>query len=236
MIPRAQSLNATAASNPTKRPERRAVLERIEKEKLIAIIRGVEREKLIPLARALHDGGIGLAEITYSQDGRVSDVETAEMIRMLCDELGEKTYFGAGTVTSEEQVRLTKDAGGSFIISPHVSERVIRETLRCGLVSIPDALTPTEIMTARECRADFVKLFPVSSLGVEYLKALCAPLSDVKMLAVGGIDESNMMQYLKAGAVGVGVGSCLIDKRLIDKGDFDGIRRLARNMSEQIHR
>ena len=136
--------------------------------------------------------------------------------------------IGAGTVTEAEQVALTKEAGGTFIISPNTDERVIRRTAELGLVSIPGALTPTEIAAAHSYGADFVKLFPIGSFGTGYVKAVSAPLGNVPLLAVGGVDLNNVREYMKSGIVGVGIGSNIIRKDLLEEEKFDEISELAR--------
>lgn len=211
---------------------RNNIIETVEREKLIVIVRGVEREKLIPLAEAMYKGGIRLLEITYSADGKVSDEETAENIRMLSAHFDGRMYIGAGTVLSENQVELTKNAGGGFIISPDTNAAVIRKTREEGMVSMPGALTPSEVQAAHSAGADFVKLFPVSSLGAEYVKAIKAPLSHIKMLAVGGVHEGNMAEYLKAGVSGFGIGSNIIDKKALANEDFEAITSLAKKFVE----
>ena len=137
-------------------------------------------------------------------------------------------YIGAGTVLTKKQVRLTRGAGGCFIISPDTNPEVIRETFLCQMVSMPGALTPTEICCAHEYGADFVKLFPITNMGPDYVKAVKAPLSHIKLLAVGGIDETNMETYLKAGVCGFGVGSNIIDKKMLQNSDYKGITELAK--------
>ena len=206
---------------------RNQIIETVEREKLIVIVRGVAREDLIPLAEAMYQGGVRLLELTYSADGKVSDEETASRIGMLAKHFEGRMLIGAGTVLNEKQVELTSLAGGGFIISPDVNESVIRKTRELGLVSMPGALTPTEIQTAHRVGADFVKLFPVGNLGTGYVKAVKAPLSHVKMLAVGGVDLSNIADYLKCGVCGFGIGSGIIDKKMIAAKDFDGITALA---------
>ena len=207
---------------------KQATTDAILQHKIIVIVRGIRRKQLLPLAEALYNGGIRLMEITFDASGKTSDEEIAEDIRLLNEQLGEKMIFGAGTVLKESQVCLTKEAGGRFIISPDTNENVIRATSRAGLVSIPGALTPTEVQTAFLTGADFVKLFPVTALGPEYVKAIKAPLSHVCLLAVGGVNENNMMSYLKAGVCGVGVGGCLVDKTLLAAGDYAAITEKAR--------
>ena len=207
---------------------RTEIISRIESEQLIAIVRGIKREHLIPMAEAMYAGGVRVLEITYSANGAVSDEETAEGIRALKSHFGDRMAIGAGTVLTERQVDLTAEAGGEFIISPDVNVDVIKKTVSQGLVSIPGALTPTEAQTAHRAGADFVKLFPITSLGVPYVKAIRAPLSHIRFLAVGGVDEHNMKDYLAAGVCGFGISSSIVNKQMIESGDFDGVTALAR--------
>ncbi len=206
---------------------REQVIQAVEKEKLIVIVRGVESEKLIPLAEAMYQGGIRLLEVTYSANGKVSDEQTAENIAMLAKHFEGKMFVGAGTVLTEKQVELTYKAGGKFIISPDTCPAVIEKTRALDMVSMPGALTPTEMQIAHRSGADFVKMFPVTSLGTDYIKAVKAPLSHLKLLAVGGVNESNMSSYLQAGVCGFGVGSNIIDKKMLAQNDWAGITALA---------
>lgn len=210
------------------------IQEQIRSEHLIVIVRGVKGEQLIPLAEAMYKGGVRLLEITYSADGRVSDEETAKNIRALCEHFGDRMPIGAGTVLTERQVELTAEAGGKFIISPNTNEAVICTTRKSGLISIPAAYTPTEIERAHELGADFVKLFPVTTLGPSYIKAVRGPLCHIPLLAVGGVDLSNLADYAKAGVCGFGIGGNIIDKALLQKEDYDGITALAKQYVETI--
>ena len=210
------------------------VIESIIENKIVVIVRGVAREKLIPLAEAMYNGGIRLLEITYSANGSVSDEETASNISMLAKHFEGKMYIGAGTVLTEKQVELTKSAGGKFIISPDTNADIIKKTVELGLVSMPGALTPSEITAANRAGADFVKLFPITSLGIDYVKAVRAPLSHVKLVAVGGIHDGNMKDYLKAGVCGFGIGSNIVDKKLIDADDFAKVTELAKKYTDAI--
>jgi 2-dehydro-3-deoxyphosphogluconate aldolase/(4S)-4-hydroxy-2-oxoglutarate aldolase len=214
--------------------DKHILLKAVETHKIIAILRGISKDKLIKTAEALYDGGIRLLEITFSADGSVSDDDTAEGIAMLCKHFEGRMYIGAGTVLKTSQVFKTAEAGGRFIISPNTDKAVIEETVRLGLVSMPGALTPTEVVTAHNYGADFVKLFPVSNMGPDYVKAVKAPLSHVKLLAVGGVDENNMKDYLKAGVQGFGLGSNLVDKKLVEKEDYEGLTLLAKKFTEAI--
>lgn len=202
----------------------------ITDNKIIIILRGVERDKIIPLCEALYSGGIRLVEITYSADGTTPDRVTAESIRLLSNAFKGKMTIGAGTVLTKEQVRLTAEAGGKFIISPDTREAVIEETVRLGLVSIPGALTPTEAQSAHVYGADFVKLFPISSLGPSYIKAISAPLSHIKFLAVGGVNEKNIGEFIRAGAVGVGIGGNITS--LLKEDNYEAITEMAKKYVE----
>ena len=210
------------------------IIESVKKNKIIVIVRGVAKEKLIPLAEAMYNGGIRLIECTYQANGSISDEEIADNIKMLAEYFGDKMYVGAGTVLTKKQVELTKKAGGKFIISPDANEEVIRYTKEIGLISMPGALTPTEIAAAKRAGADFVKVFPIDVYGPSYIKAVKAPLSNVELLAVGGITINNINDYLSAGAVGVGIGTGIVNKSMIESGDFEGITRLAKEYTQKL--
>ena len=199
----------------------------IEAEKIIVIVRGAEKEKLIPLAQAMYDGGIRLLEVTFDAKGIVTDEQTAENIASLVKYFDGKMLIGAGTVLKTSQVELVAKAGGSFIISPNTNEAVIKKTRELGMVSMPGAVTPSEIQLAHEYGASFVKLFPAGNLGPDYVKAIKAPLSHIKLTAVGGIHDGNMADYLKAGASGFGIGTNIVDKKLLEAEDYAGITKLA---------
>lgn len=206
------------------------VIQQIEQEKIIAIVRGVGPEQCMKVADALYAGGIRLMEITYNQKDPASFQATADAISAITKAYEGRMFVGAGTVTTTELVELTAKAGGKFIISPDTNPDVIRRTRELDMVSMPGALTPTEIMTAHRAGADYVKLFPAGDLGPNYVKAVRAPISHVKMTAVGGINEKNMADFLKAGVCGFGIGGNLANKAWIEAGEFDKITETARAM------
>lgn len=216
------------------KPMRQKVIEQVLDKKLIAILRGIPKDKLIPLADALYEGGIRLIEIPFSMNKKVSDQETANMIKSLVERYEGKMLVGSGTVLEVSQVELTKWAGGHYIISPDTCEEVITKTRELGMVSMPGALTPTEIRTALKYGADFIKIFPSGNFGPGYIKAVKAPLSTVKMLAVGGINENNLKDYLKVGVCGFGVGSNICPNELLEKEDYKAITELARKYVEAL--
>ena len=211
------------------------VKQAVRAHKLIAIVRGVAPEKCVRIAQALYDGGFRLMEITYDQKHPESWEETAKTIGAVAEAMAGKMYAGAGTVTCPELVELTHQYGGKFIISPDVNEAVIRRTNELGMVSIPGALTPTEVMAAHRTGADFVKLFPAGSLGAGYVKAVAAPISHVELLVVGGVDEKNVASFLSAGAVGAGIGGNLVNRAWVEAGQYEKITEVAKALVEDVN-
>ena len=202
----------------------------IEQEKIIAIVRGVAPEVTMKVADALYAGGIRLMEITYNQKDPASFRNTADAIAAVRKAYEGRMCVGAGTVTTTELVELTASAGGQYVISPDVNTAVIRRTKELGMLSLPGAMTPTEVLTAHYAGADFVKLFPAGNLGPAYIKAIRGPISHVKLLAVGGIDEKNIPDFLKAGVCGFGIGGNLANKTWIANGEFDKVTEVAKLM------
>jgi len=210
------------------------VIERIKEHKIIAIVRGVALDDIVPTAHALMDGGIRLLEVTFNQSSSTGEQDTAEAIRRLCSAFGDDMIIGAGTVVSERQVAVAVEAGAQYIISPNTDAAVIRKTLELGAVSIPGALTPTEVLYAHNLGAHFVKLFPAGNLGTGYIKAIRAPISHIPLLAVGGVNDKNLMDFSKAGVSGVGVGANIVDNKLIKEKKFDELTALARLYTSQL--
>ena len=213
---------------------REYVIQQIRENRIIAIVRGVEPEKAIRVAQALYEGGIRLVEVTFNQKDPASFKDTAEAISRISKAYEGKMLVGAGTVTTPELVDIAVDAGAKYIISPDTNPDVIRRTVERGAVSMPGALTPSEVLLAHRTGADFVKLFPIGNLGTSYVKALCAPISHVKMLGVGGVNEENAAEFIKAGVVGVGVGGNLANKKWIEAGEFDKITEVAKKLVANV--
>lgn len=207
---------------------KKRVIQEIAKYKIIAIARGIYGEKCIKLAQALYEGGIKLLEVTFDQSNSQSLQETADTLQELNRVLGNKMLFGAGTVISAEEVDIAAKAGAQFIISPNTDEAVIAETLKQGLVSIPGAMTPSEILNANRLGADFVKLFPSAQLGYDYIRSIRAPINHVMLLATGGVNVDNIGAFLKLGMIGAGVGGNLCSKTLVSEGRFNEITAAAR--------
>lgn len=211
------------------------IKEQVEKEKVIAIVRGVSPEKCMQVAEALYAGGIRLMEVPFNPKDPASDETTANCIAALAEKYAGRMLVGSGTVLTVKQVELTAKAGGSYTIAPNTNADVIRRTVELGMVAMPGAMTPTEVEYAHECGAAYVKLFPAANLGVDYVKAIRAPLSHIKLLAVGGVSEKNFADFLKAGMSGAGVGGNLANKAWIEAGEFDKITEVARQLVEIAH-
>ena len=213
---------------------REEIIKDIEKNKIIVIMRGFTEEQLIKSVDAMEQGGIKLVEVTFDQSGVISDETTASYIRALALRFKGKVRVGAGTVITKKQVELAYKAGAEFIISPDCYEKVIKKTRRLGMVSIPGAFTATEAANAHRYGADFVKLFPNSEMKASYLKALRAPLSHIKFLAVGGVNADNLQEYLNAGAKGIGVATAIADKTAIANEDYAEVTRRAKLFTDQL--
>ncbi|MBQ8080750.1 MAG: bifunctional 4-hydroxy-2-oxoglutarate aldolase/2-dehydro-3-deoxy-phosphogluconate aldolase [Clostridia bacterium] len=214
---------------------REEIIRKIEERKVIAIVRGIYDEPCVNLARALCAGGVELLEVTFDQQSAAERERTVATIRKLIAELGDRMAFGAGTVTTVQMVIQAKEAGAQFIVSPNTDEAVIRATVAAGMVSIPGALTPTEIKFAHDCGGDFIKVFPACNMGVSYFKNIHAPLSQVRLLAVGGVGEKDANDYLDAGASGLGVAGCLFKKDWVNAGEWQRITEATRAFTHAIH-
>ncbi len=140
--------------------------------------------------------------------------------------------MGAGTVLTPRQVEIACENGAQFIVSPNASADVIRRTVELGLISIPGAMTPTEILMAYDAGAHFVKLFPAAALGIPYLKSIRSPINHVGLIATGGIGAENLPQFLNAGCVGAGIGGSLCDRKLIASGQGEAVTSLARQITD----
>ena len=203
------------------------IIQRVLDKKIVVIVRGVYGEDCLKLAEALCAGGIELMEVTFDQSSVENQQKTVDTIRLINEKLQGKVVMGAGTVTTLEMLQAAYEAGAKFIVSPDMNPEVIAKTAELGLVSMPGAMTPTEILTAYRAGADFVKIFPVANLGAAYVKAVRSPLNQIPLLAVGGVNEKNVGEFIKAGAVGAGVGGNLVNKDWIAAGEFDKITALA---------
>lgn len=197
-------------------------LQCLKQERIVAIVRGTAVEASVPLAHALHAGGIRLLEFTCNTPG------AAGMIARVRREGPPDLRVGAGTVTRVAQAEEVLGAGAQFVVAPDVNAEVIGYCAGRGVPVVPGAATPTEILTACRLGATAVKLFPAAALGLFYLRQIRAPLDQVALVAVGGIDESNVGDFLRAGCVAAGLGASLIDPQAVARGDWAALTERAR--------
>lgn len=175
--------------------------------KIIAIIRGANSKDVLNMAKALHEGGVNILEITMNSPNALSAIEEITV------ELGDRVVVGAGTVLDSETARAAILAGAKFILSPTVDIETIQMAKRYGALSIPGAFTPTEILSAYENGGDIIKVFP-ATLGPSFIKDIRGPLPQIPLLPTGGIDLNNIQEFMKAGAIGCGIGSALVNTQL----------------------
>lgn len=202
-------------------------LEAVLKDQIVAIIRGVDQRHILEVAKALSDGGVSMMEITFDHLNDPELKNTCASIRTVRDGMGGAVHVGAGTVLTPREVQIAKDCGAEYIISPNVCGETIRETKRLGLLSMPGALTPSEIVEAHNCGADIVKVFPAGDLGPGYIRSLRGPLPHIRMAAVGGVGAENIVDFQRAGCCCFGIGGSLVNSRINETLDFEGITRRA---------
>lgn len=205
---------------------RAEIIKLIEDNKIVAIMRKVPMEALEETVDALYKGGIRMMEVTFDPAGDMPMEDTLKQISYITEHYPDVAP-GAGTVLTVEQVKKAQEAGAKYIISPNTAEEVIKATVEAGMVSMPGAFTPSEAVNAVNWGADFVKIFPVGKLGPGYIKDIAAPLSHIRFIAVGGINENNMKDYLDAGCKGVGVAAALVNKTLIAERRFEELQAVA---------
>ena len=210
------------------------VLARIQEEKLVAILRGVPMDRIDGVVGALVRGGVRVLEFTFDHAEPDCVKANAEKIRHTVEKFGDQVLVGCGTTLTVEEVEAAYDAGACLMISPNVDMAVIRRAKQLGMVAMPGALTPTEIVAAYEMGADIVKLFPAGELGLGYIKAVRGPLKHIPMSAVGGVKPENVKEYLDAGVCGFGVGGPLVLSAAVKSGEYDAIEERAKAFTQAI--
>jgi 2-dehydro-3-deoxyphosphogluconate aldolase/(4S)-4-hydroxy-2-oxoglutarate aldolase len=209
---------------------RDTTLKRILDGGIVAVVRADSGESLVRVVQVLAEGGVTAAEITFTVPDAI------DVIRQVCREVGDAVVLGAGTVLDAETARVALLAGAEYIVAPTLNLEVIRLCRRYDKAVMPGALTPTEVLTAWEAGADIVKIFPADVGGPAYLKALRAPLPQVRMMPTGGVDLNTAESFLKAGACCLGIGGSLVEARAVATGDFARIGDLARQYAAIVRR
>jgi 2-dehydro-3-deoxyphosphogluconate aldolase/(4S)-4-hydroxy-2-oxoglutarate aldolase len=205
------------------------ILGRILDSRVIAVVRLDTSAQLVQVARAIRAGGVDIVEFTMTTP------DALRMIKETGRTLGDDVLLGAGTVLDAETARAAVLAGARFLVSPTLREETTEMCHRYGVVSIPGALTPTEILTAWESGADLVKVFPATVGGPGYISDLLAPLPQVRLVPSGGVGLSNAGEFIRAGAKAVAVGGALVSNEVVAKGDFDLLTERARRLYAAVH-
>jgi 2-dehydro-3-deoxyphosphogluconate aldolase/(4S)-4-hydroxy-2-oxoglutarate aldolase len=198
-------------------------LQRIVDCGLVAIVRFDRSEELVEVAQAIKAGGVDVIEFTMTTPNALS------IIAASAEEFGEEVLLGAGTVLDPETARAAILSGARYIISPTLNPRVIELCHRYGVIVVPGAFTPTEILTAWELGADMVKVFPAAAMGPGYIKDILSPLPQAKLMPVGGVSLSNVAQFIKAGATAVAAGGRRVDQQAVGERDVDRLTEMARS-------
>jgi len=197
---------------------------------VVAIMRARSSHQLLAAAEAVMAGGVNAIEVTLTTPGALDALSQAVA-------RGEPDlFFGAGSVLDPESARAAILAGAQFIVCPTLNLHTIEVCKRYSVPVMPGAYTPTEILTAWQAGADIVKVFPASAGGPAYIEAVKAPLPQISLMPVGGVDLDNAADFIQAGADMVGVGSALISQKLLDHSDFAGITERARRLREEVER
>ncbi|MGI6652017.1 MAG: bifunctional 4-hydroxy-2-oxoglutarate aldolase/2-dehydro-3-deoxy-phosphogluconate aldolase [Clostridiales bacterium] len=196
--------------------------------KVVAVIRVDNADELVDTAIALNKGGVKALEITVTSPGAIDAIKEAGK------RLGSEAIVGVGSVLDPETARMAILAGAQFVVGPAFSRELIEMCQRYSVVCIPGAYTPTEIVQAWQAGADFVKIFPASSLGPSFIKDIKGPLPQVRVTPTGGINLENAAEFIKAGASFVGVGGALVNKKLIAEKKWDELTALAKQYIDAV--
>lgn len=206
------------------------IAEWIKRYRMIAIVKGVGSLYIEDTIKALYDGGIRVVEITLQNEDSLKSITKIRKSNM-----GGKIVCGAGTVMNSQQAHSAAVAGAQFISCIHSDEDLINEIKGIDKVCIVGALTPTNIISAKESGADFINIFPAVSVTPDYFRQIKSPFGDQLLFAVGGIDLSNAYSFLRAGAFGIGVGKNLVNPRFIKEGNYRAITEEAKKYIEIIN-
>jgi 2-dehydro-3-deoxyphosphogluconate aldolase/(4S)-4-hydroxy-2-oxoglutarate aldolase len=201
----------------------------IERVGLVPVLRAQSEAEGHALVEAMLAGGVTVVEVTMTVPGAV------DLLRALKKQHGSKLLLGSGTVTTAAQAVATIEAGAEFVVSPSLHPEVIATTKALGKVSIPGALTPTEVITAWNAGADYVKIFPCSAVGgASYLRSLRAPFPELQLIPTGGVTQQTAADFLNAGARALGVGADLVNAKAIADGKPELVTEAARAYLEII--
>ena len=203
-----------------------ATIERLLEPGIIAVVRAPRAELCVPLAEALIAGGVIAVEITMTTPNALAAIRATKQA------VGERGLIGVGTVLDVRTCELAIAAGAEFVVSPILRAELVPVAHAANRPIMLGAYTPTEAQLAHEAGSDFIKIFPADGLGPNYIKNLRAPLPHLRIVPTGGVDLDTMAEFLKAGVAALGVGSSLVKKELLERGDWAGLTALARRFVE----
>src|ERR1043166_1686233 len=206
------------------------IIQRIRDVGVIPVVRASSADEAIQVVEAITAGGVSLLEITMTVPGAV------QVIEQLVKRLGDATVVGAGTVLNPEVANACIAVGAGFIVSPALNPETIKVCRAQNVPVMPGALTPTEVVTAWDAGADFVKVFPCGAVGgASYIKSLKAPLPQIELVPTGGVSLSTAAGFIAAGAAAVGVGADLVDIKAIRAGQSEKITETTRSYLEAVN-
>ncbi len=208
--------------------EKSKVIHEIISTGIIAIIRASGSGELVDVVNALRAGGVTCIELTMTTPNAL------EVVRQAREACGGSAFIGVGTVLDAETARAAILAGAQFIVAPILDLPTIELCNRYSIPVTPGALTPTEIVRAHQAGADFVKVFPTSTLGPEYLKDIRGPLPHIKLIPTGGVTLDTAADFIKAGAAALGTGSALVSKKALADRDFETIKKTAAEFLKRV--
>ena len=200
----------------------------ITRHRVFAILRHIPDELLLPVLDALMAGGIRLLEITMNSADAVAQLERAS------DHLTDDALLSAGTVTNVARARAAISAGARFLVTPNLDPAVLDLADKAGVPVVPGVMTPSEMVAGMQAGAAALKLFPAGRLGTGYVKDVRAALDDAPLVAVGGVTAENAADWIRAGCIGVGIGSSLLDAELLATHDMDGLQARARALVQSL--
>jgi 2-dehydro-3-deoxyphosphogluconate aldolase/(4S)-4-hydroxy-2-oxoglutarate aldolase len=207
---------------------RKEVLSHILSNGVVAVIRMKDTQRLLKVIQAVGAGGVKSIEITMTVPGAI------DIIRQLGPSVPADVLIGAGTVVDKETANKVIDAGAKFVVGPILNLEIIRLCAERDTVVMPGCFSPTEIYTAWNAGADIVKIFPATSLGPKYFKDIRGPFPDIRLMPTGGVTIENVGEWIAAGAVAVGIGSDLLDKKAIDEERYEVLTERAKRMVENF--
>ena len=210
-------------------PSKNEQLQTLKDSGVVAVIRSDRSDELVQVVQAISEGGIRAIEITMTTPGALDVIKTSVA------KFKTSVLIGAGTILDTETARVAILAGAEYLVAPTLNPAVIELCRRYNKIVIPGALTPTEILTAWECGADLVKVFPATRMGPRYFRDVKGPLPQIDLIPTGGVNLENAGDFIRAGASAIAVGSNLIDKQAVARGAWQVIRDTARKYVEAVH-